>query len=367
MDNRFLRTLAAALLLGTAALSVSFAQETQPSAQTVATGGLFGAQPRPPQMVLTDVDFHGTPLEDVLKQMRQINPDFVYMLTREPGTPPDFPTVTLKAKQVGYEQLLRLVEAANRTESIRVWDNKPSFTQETREYVSVQRVQGPVEAFAIHVTAPEPSPALARVVRTYLLPLPYEMPLYAKISRSLEVDKAMQAILDKHLPEVRFDGQPLDGVIDALRDTSGANLVVNWQALGQAAYDRKIPVQVRLHDVAFIKVLQTILDSVSLDPTNPLSVTIDGNVITITTSDRTQSSPASLASALSLIQTALSVLPHTPLGEPADPADLKVHEETRTLIVIGTLQQQQTVEQVLRTLRGEQPARPDPAATQPKH
>ena len=362
MDKRFIRTLAAALLLGTATLGVTFAQQTPPPAQSPATR-FMTAPPQPPQMVLTDVDFHGTPLEDVLKHMRQANPDFIYTLTREPGTPPDFPTVTLKAKQVGYEQLLRLVEAANRA-VIQVWDDRQRSFMQAREYVSVQRVSGPAEAFAIHVMAPEPSPASARVVRTYLLPLPGEMPLYAKISRPLKVDQAMQAIMDKHMPEVQFDGQPFDGVVDALRDTSGANLVVNWRALEQAGYDRKASVQVRLHDVAFIKVLQTILDSVQNDPTNPLCFTIDGNVITITTIGWTQSSPASLASVLSLIESALSELPRTPLDRSAD---LKVHEETRTLIVNGTHQQQETVEQVLRTLKGEQqPARSEPAVTQPK-
>ena len=365
MDNRFIRTLAAALLLGTATLSVSFAQQTPPPAQTTATAEpLFGGQTRPPEMVLTDVDFHSIPLVEVLKQMQQINPAFIYTLTREPGTPPDFPTVTLKAKQVGYEQLLRLVEAANRAAGIPGWDDKHSLMLGAREYVSVQRVSGPAEAFAIHVASPEPSPALARVVRTYLLPLPSEMPLPARISRPPGADQAMQAILDKHVPEVRFDGQPFDGVVDALRDASGANLVVNWRALEMAGLDRKASVQVRLHDVAFIKVLQAILDNVSTDPGNPLCFTIDGNVITITTSGWIQSSPASLASVLSLIESALSELPRTPLDRSAD---LKVHEETRTLIVNGTLQQQETVEQVLRTLKGEQqPAKPEPAVTQPK-
>ncbi|MGH7213518.1 MAG: hypothetical protein ACREIT_01960, partial [Tepidisphaeraceae bacterium] len=61
-----------------------------------------------------------------------------------------------------------------------------------------------------------------------------------------ETDQAVQAQLDRQLPEVRFDAVGFSDVIDFLRDVSGANIFVNWRALEQAGVDKNARVSARL-------------------------------------------------------------------------------------------------------------------------
>ena len=98
-----------------------------------------------------------------------------------------------------------------------------------------------------------------------------------------EADRTVQAQLDKPLPEVKLENAQLGDVMDFLRDISGANIFVNWKALEAATVDRTATVNVRLKDVKFSKVLQTVLDSVSTDPTNKIIYTVDDGVITVST------------------------------------------------------------------------------------
>ena len=77
----------------------------------------------------------------------------------------------------------------------------------------------------------------------------------------------MQAVaaqlLEKQLPEIRFQEVALTDVIDFLRDTTQANIFVNWKALEVAGIDRSAPVSTRLKNVKFSKVLRTILESLA--------------------------------------------------------------------------------------------------------
>ena len=98
-----------------------------------------------------------------------------------------------------------------------------------------------------------------------------------------EADRIVQAQLDKPLPEVKLENAQLGDVMDFLRDISGANIFVNWKALEAATVDRTATVNVRLKDVKFSKVLQTVLDSISTDPTNKIIYTVDDGVITVST------------------------------------------------------------------------------------
>ena len=59
-------------------------------------------------------------------------------------------------------------------------------------------------------------------------------------------DRAVQAQLDRPLPELQFDGVGFSDVIDFLRDVSGANIFVNWKSLEAAGVDRNAPVTARL-------------------------------------------------------------------------------------------------------------------------
>lgn len=98
-------------------------------------------------------------------------------------------------------------------------------------------------------------------------------------------DEALTGILDKSLPEIRFQDVAFADVIDFLRDTTQANIFVNWKALEAAGIDRNAPVSTRLRNVKFSKVLRTILDSLGGGATIKLGYTVDEGVITISTEE----------------------------------------------------------------------------------
>jgi type II secretory pathway component GspD/PulD (secretin)/tetratricopeptide (TPR) repeat protein len=97
-------------------------------------------------------------------------------------------------------------------------------------------------------------------------------------------DRAVQAQLDRALPELTFDGVGFSDVIDFLRDVSGANIFVNWKSLEGAGVDRNAPVSAKLRNVKFSKALNIILDSVG-GGTAKLGYTVDEGVIEIATAD----------------------------------------------------------------------------------
>ncbi|MDB5330413.1 MAG: hypothetical protein JWP03_1564 [Phycisphaerales bacterium] len=97
-------------------------------------------------------------------------------------------------------------------------------------------------------------------------------------------DRAVQAQLDRQLPELQFDGVGFSDVVDFLRDVSGANVFVNWKTLEGAGIDKNAPVTAKLRNVKFSKALAVILDSVG-GGTTKLGYTIDDGVITISTSE----------------------------------------------------------------------------------
>jgi bla regulator protein BlaR1 len=75
-------------------------------------------------------------------------------------------------------------------------------------------------------------------------------------------DAKVVALLQKQLPEVRFDAIGFPDVIDFLRDVTGANITVNWRALEAAGIDRNAPVSVRLKDITFEQALTHVLRDV---------------------------------------------------------------------------------------------------------
>lgn len=95
-------------------------------------------------------------------------------------------------------------------------------------------------------------------------------------------DAEARAMLERQLPDLRFDQVPFTDVIDFLRDSTQANIFVNWRALEASAIDRNTPISTRLRNVKFSKVLRTILDDVG-GGTVKLGYTIDEGVITIST------------------------------------------------------------------------------------
>ncbi|HQY88616.1 MAG TPA: hypothetical protein PK402_08150, partial [Tepidisphaeraceae bacterium] len=97
-------------------------------------------------------------------------------------------------------------------------------------------------------------------------------------------DAATEALLSRVLPEMRFDQTAFQDVIEYLRDTTQANLFVNWNALEAAGVDRAAPITARLTNVKFSKVLELVLRSADATGVG-LDYTIDEGVITISTSE----------------------------------------------------------------------------------
>jgi type II secretory pathway component GspD/PulD (secretin) len=97
-------------------------------------------------------------------------------------------------------------------------------------------------------------------------------------------DAALQAQLDHHLPELRFNANSLSDVIDFLRDVTGTNIYVDWPALERASIAKDAPVTARLRDIKFSKALELIFKSVEgEDDDHKLGYTLDEGVITIST------------------------------------------------------------------------------------
>ena len=97
-------------------------------------------------------------------------------------------------------------------------------------------------------------------------------------------DAALQAQLDHHLPEVRFNANALSDVFDFLQSVTGANIYVDWPALERASIARDAPVTAHLRDIKFSKALELIFKSVEgEDDDHKLGYNLDEGVITIST------------------------------------------------------------------------------------
>jgi beta-lactamase regulating signal transducer with metallopeptidase domain len=95
---------------------------------------------------------------------------------------------------------------------------------------------------------------------------------------------AAYAALSRKLPnECRFNANGLGDVIDFLRDVSGANIFVDWGALGQGSIARDAPVTLKVKDVTLATAIGLVLQSASGSAT--LGFTVEGGVIRISTVD----------------------------------------------------------------------------------
>jgi protein involved in polysaccharide export with SLBB domain len=94
----------------------------------------------------------------------------------------------------------------------------------------------------------------------------------------------LEKLLRKRIPEVRLQGTPLSDVIDFLRDTTGANIFVNWKVLEGVGIERNAPVTLRFRDVSFDKVLRLVLEEVG-GGNVALAYIAEENVITISTEE----------------------------------------------------------------------------------
>jgi hypothetical protein len=95
---------------------------------------------------------------------------------------------------------------------------------------------------------------------------------------------ALQAKLDQHLGQCRYNAERLDNVIDDLRKQSGANIVVDWPSLAKAGINRDAPVTARLRDIKLSRALELVSKSVEgEDDDHKLGYTTVKDHILITT------------------------------------------------------------------------------------
>lgn len=99
---------------------------------------------------------------------------------------------------------------------------------------------------------------------------------------SAPIDAAMQKVLARKLPEVKFDEVPFVEVIEFLRETTGSNLFVNWRALESTGIDRNAPVTLKLRDIA----LRDLLSLLLLQQGAGLAYKAENGVITIDVPDQ---------------------------------------------------------------------------------
>lgn len=104
--------------------------------------------------------------------------------------------------------------------------------------------------------------------------------------QSAQDEERLRQKLDRKLPELNLQNRTLEEAIALLRDASGADIFVNWNALAEAGIERTKPVTVRLFNVKVSKALAIVLDGAS-GPTRKsrLGYTVDEGVITISTAE----------------------------------------------------------------------------------
>ena len=105
-------------------------------------------------------------------------------------------------------------------------------------------------------------------------------------------DKAVNAQLDRVLPEVNVPGVGLGDVIDFLRDVTGANIYVQWKALEAVGIGKETPVTFRAKDVKFRTALTKILDSVATPKGKAQFTVDDGHILISTVPDPKHPRPA---------------------------------------------------------------------------
>ncbi|MCE5277490.1 MAG: hypothetical protein ABFD92_14005 [Planctomycetaceae bacterium] len=93
----------------------------------------------------------------------------------------------------------------------------------------------------------------------------------------------LDKIMKERIKELHFEGIELDEVIQFLRDVSGVNIVVKWNALAGAGIKRDSLVYLDVKDVEVEKALRLILES--LENPDSLDWAEDDGIITISSRD----------------------------------------------------------------------------------
>ena len=105
-----------------------------------------------------------------------------------------------------------------------------------------------------------------------------------KHSSESPADKEARLALARNVSRIVVNQQPFSNVVRLLRQQTGANIVVNWNALSNAGVQKNTPISLTLHGVPFKKVLSLVLQQAQ--GTAQLAYSISGGVLTISTNDQ---------------------------------------------------------------------------------
>ncbi len=96
-------------------------------------------------------------------------------------------------------------------------------------------------------------------------------------------DKEARLALARNVSRIVVNQQPFSDVVRLLRQQTGANIVVNWNALSNAGVQKNTPISLTLRGVPFNKVLSLVLQQAEGSGGAQLGYSISGGVLTIST------------------------------------------------------------------------------------
>ncbi len=105
-----------------------------------------------------------------------------------------------------------------------------------------------------------------------------------------EINRQVRKKLSTVAPELKFDAQPFEEVIEKLRQFTGLNIIPNWTALEAASIDKTTEVTLKLQNVTFEKAMKLILDELGGGETE-LAFEISDGVIQISTKEDLSRNP----------------------------------------------------------------------------
>lgn len=105
-----------------------------------------------------------------------------------------------------------------------------------------------------------------------------------------EINRQVRKKLSTVAPELKFDAQPFEEVIEKLRQFTGLNIIPNWTALESASIDKTTEVTLKLQNVTFEKAMKLILDELGGGETE-LAYEIADGVIQISTKEDLSRNP----------------------------------------------------------------------------
>lgn len=103
------------------------------------------------------------------------------------------------------------------------------------------------------------------------------------VGQGLE-DMELNRRLNETLPEIRFDDQPFEQVVDFLTDMTKINISVDWTDLDDNGIERERPVTVRLSNLTFRTILKEVLSQVGGEV--QLAYTVGEGLLRIATKEK---------------------------------------------------------------------------------